>query len=408
MFGKIINIGVHPELDSYQKRETRVLNVIASVIFFGLLVGATNVFFLGEQYPYIFNSSVGVFTSLILYFNHKRWHMAASYAFVITMVFTLTYVSNYYERSTGTMVYFFPVIFCIALLHNPNKPKYHLVINMVLILLGFIISQSFQLSFIKPGEFSDEQIVLLRYYNIYFSVSITIAMVFLLIQQVNKQYKELNALIHKLEDNQIIVSASLKEKEILIKELQHRVKNNMSILIGLFNFQRESSNNQEVKNALIEAKNRVLSIAMVHQHLYGKTDLSKINLKNYISELTDEVVNSHPQYTETKIIKDLEDVTVDITKAIPIGLIINEVYTNSFKHAFKNAGVTPEFRIGLKQQNNSIELTMNDNGSGFPETIIKNSNSLGQNLMESLTDQIDGKISFTNRSGALVSLCFPA
>lgn len=408
MFGKIINIGVHPELDAYQKRETRVLNVIASIIFFGLLVGATNVFFLGEQYPYIFNSSVGVLISFVLYFNHKRWYMAASYAFVITMVFTLTYVSNYYERSTGTMVYFFPVIFCIALLHNPNKPRYHLMINMVLILVGFIISQSFQLSFIKQGEFTDEQIILLRYYNIYFSVSITIAMVFLLIQQVNKQYKELNALIHKLEENQVIVSASLKEKEILIKELQHRVKNNMAILIGLFNFQRESSNNEEVKNALTEAKNRVLSIAMVHQHLYGKTDLSKINLKNYISELTDEVVNSHPLYANAQIQKDMEDVTVDITKAIPIGLIINEVYTNSFKHAFKEQGISPEFKIGLHIINQTVHLTLNDNGIGFPETIIKNSNSLGQNLMESLTDQIDGKISFTNRSGALVSLSFPA
>lgn len=282
------------------------------------------------------------------------------------------------------------------------------MINMVLILVGFIISQSFQLSFIKQGEFTDEQIILLRYYNIYFSVSITIAMVFLLIQQVNKQYKELNALIHKLEENQVIVSASLKEKEILIKELQHRVKNNMAILIGLFNFQRESSNNEEVKNALTEAKNRVLSIAMVHQHLYGKTDLSKINLKNYISELTDEVVNSHPLYANAQIQKDMEDVTVDITKAIPIGLIINEVYTNSFKHAFKEQGISPEFKIGLHIINQTVHLTLNDNGIGFPETIIKNSNSLGQNLMESLTDQIDGKISFTNRSGALVSLSFPA
>lgn len=138
----------------------------------------------------------------ILFLNHKKHYSFALYAFLLTILTTLVYVGNYYDRSTGTMVYFFPVIFCIALLHNPNKPRYHLAIQMGLIIIGFYFSQTVKLPFIKPGDFSNYQIILLRYYNLYFSIFVTIVMVFLLTRLVGDQHREVNQLIKKLEDNQ--------------------------------------------------------------------------------------------------------------------------------------------------------------------------------------------------------------
>lgn len=407
MFKKFVNIGVTAELDPYQKRETRVLNVIAIIIVFGLLVGSTNYLFLGKLYPYVFNSSVLLGAATIILFNYRKYYSLALYAFLITIIGTLIYIGNYYDRSTGTMVYFFPLIFCIALLHNPNKPRYHLVIQMGVILIGFYISQNVKLSFITPGNFSNYQIILLRYYNLYFSVIITIVLVFLLTRLVGDQHREVNQLIKKLEDNQQVVTGSLKEKEVLLKEVQHRVKNNLAVLIGLFNFQRDAASSEDVKTALIEAKNRVLSIAMVHQQLYGKSNLSRIELKKYISELTTEVLNTHPLFSHVQVKQNMEEINIDITKAVPIGLIINEIITNSFKHAFNNKSAEPEIAIQLRLIANTVQLIIKDNGSGFPENFNSSNNSLGHTLIESLTDQIDGKVLFSNNNGAQVEVSFP-
>lgn len=407
MFKKLLNLGVTAELDPFQKRETRVLNVIALIIIFGLFVGFTNVLFLKSLYPYAFNSGVLLGMTSILFLNHKKHYSFALYAFLLIILTTLVYVGNYYDRSTGTMVYFFPVIFCIALLHNPNKPRYHLAIQMGLIIIGFYFSQTVKLPFIKPGDFSNYQIILLRYYNLYFSIFVTIVMVFLLTRLVGDQHREVNQLIKKLEDNQQLISGSLKEKEVLLKEVQHRVKNNLAVLIGLFNFQRDAASGEEVKFALNEAKNRVLSIAMVHQQLYGKSNLSRIDLKKYIAELTTEVLNTHPLYSHVEVKQNLEEINIDITKAVPIGLIINEIITNAFKHAFKDKTIKPVIAIQLRLITNTVQLTIKDNGSGFPQNFNSSNNSLGHTLIESLTDQIDGKVVFSNNNGAQVEVSFP-
>ena len=178
--------------------------------------------------------------------------------------------------------------------------------------------------------------------------------------------------------------------------------------MALFNFQKESSTNEETKIALTEARNRVLSIAMVHEQLYKKNNFSKIHLDKYIPELIQEVLRSHPLHSHANIKKELESIDLDITKTIPVGLIINEIVTNSLKHGFKNSNNTPEIAVKLRSSNGWIYIDIKDNGTGFPEKIEKNQNSLGISLMESLTEQIDGKIELTSDSGALVKLSFPA
>jgi len=358
-------------------------------------------------YPYAFNICIAIGTLLILFFNSKQLYNTALYCFIITLDAALIYSSNYYPRSVGTMVYFFPVIFCVSLLHNPNKSKYHLAIKMGIIFIGFLISQLIDIPFITPGAFNTEQLMILRYYNLYVSVLVTIVMVFLAVKQITKQYKDLNSLVKKLEANQVVISTSLKEKEILLAEIQHRVKNNLAVIIALFNFQKDSTESEETKTALNEAKNRVLSIAMVHEQLYKKDNLSQINLKKYISELVREVLRSHPTLANTVVKETLDDVNLDITRTIPVGLIINEIITNSLKHGFNNLKHTPEIRIQLFTKDNWVHISINDNGSGFPENIEKNKNSLGISLMESLTEQIDGKLELLNNNGAQVKLSLP-
>jgi two-component sensor histidine kinase len=406
VFNRLINIGITNNLNGYQKRETRILNIIAIILFTGLLIGATNIFFIGSLYPYIFSISVAIGTLLILFLNHKKYYNAALYSFIITLITTLIYSSNYYPRSVGTMVYFFPVIFCVALIHNPNKEKYHLPLQFGLIFIGFLLSQLIQLPLITPGEFSVEQLRILRYYNLYVSILVTIVMVFLVVKQSNKHYHELNALIRKLEDNQVLISSSLKEKELLLAEVQHRVKNNLAVIIALFKFQQDSGTNEETKIALNEARNRVLSIAMVHEQLYKKDDLSSIDIEKYLTELLREILRSHPLYSNAIIKTQIAKITLDITKTIPVGLIVNEVLTNSLKHGFKSLNKTPEIELNVILSNDIISIKMKDNGIGFPEHLQKNNNSLGISLIESLTEQIEGKLTLSNNNGAQVEFSF--
>ena len=192
----------------------------------------------------------------------------------------------------------------------------------------------------------------------------------------------------------------------LLKELQHRVKNNLAIIIALFNFQKESTTNEETVMAITEAKNRVLSIAMVHDQLYKKSDFTQIKLDNYLSELVTEVLRSHPTHSNITIKKQLANVHLDITKAIPVGLIVNEIITNSLKHGFTASNKSPEIELSLITTDNFISIRVKDNGNGFPEKIEKNKNPLGITLIESLIEQINGKVTLSNNHGAQVEFSF--
>lgn len=379
---------------------------MALVIVFGLLIGSTNIFFLGEAYPAIAESIIAICALFVIFLNSKQKYEAAAYAFVVVISATLVFVNQYYDLSTAAYLYYFPVIFCVALLHNPNKPTTRSAIFFSIILGGFLVTKLTNITALKGTTFTEEQNRLLFLYNIYFCIILTIVLVFAFIRFLNNQYNELAELLKKNRADQITISNSLKEKEILLAEIQHRVKNNLSVIIGLFNFQSDLTDNQETKTALLEAKNRVLSIAMVHDQLHAKDNFNKINLNTYISELIQELKRSHPVFSHTEINKNMENLSLDISKTIPIGLIVNEVVTNSFKHGFKDHK-KPSICLKLFTQNGLAKLVITDNGVGFPSLSNINRQSLGLSLIESLAEQIDGKASFNNKEGAQVMINFP-
>jgi len=326
---------------------------------------------------------------------------------VISINCTLFFISQYYDRSTDTYLYYFPVIFCIALLHNPNKPRSRTFFFFLIILISFLFSRLLDIAVLKGTHFTEDQNHLLFLYNVYFCVILTITLVYLFIRILEKQYSNLAELVDKTKEDKILIANSLKEKEILLAEVQHRVKNNLAVIIALFNFQRDGTNNEETKTALNEAKNRVLSIAMVHDQLYKKDNLSQIGLDKYLSELITEVLRSHPLYSNTIVKKQLASINLDITKTIPVGLIVNEILTNSLKHGFRSLNKTPEIELTLISTDNFVSIRMKDNGIGFPEHLEKNNNSLGISLIESLTEQINGKVTLSNNNGAQVEFSFP-
>lgn len=181
---------------------------------------------------------------------------------------------------------------------------------------------------------------------------------------------------------------TLNEKNVLLQEVNHRVKNNLSIVASLMNLQSEKSNDNYHKQLFIECRNRLDSISSVHELIYKAKSYSHINFKEYLNQIIEHISNSYKSFSHIKIIKDITDVHVDISSAIPMALIVNEVITNAYKHAFTNKkeGI---IEVSLLENKNQVFLTIKDNGKGFDKTIAPK-NSIGMDILGGLIEQIDG------------------
>ena len=202
---------------------------------------------------------------------------------------------------------------------------------------------------------------------------------------------------------------SLQEKEVLLKEIHHRVKNNLQIISSLLNLQSEHINEKQCINLFKVSQNRVESMALIHEKLYQSNDLARIEVADYIQDLVYSIFNSYQFDSSVITLKlKLEQVFLNIGSAIPCGLIINELVLNCFKHAFP-AGHSGEIRIEFHPtSDNKYTLVISDNGIGFPPDIdFRNTSSLGLQLVNALTNQLEGTIELNTNGGAEFKITFP-
>ncbi|MES2565680.1 MAG: histidine kinase dimerization/phosphoacceptor domain -containing protein [Bacteroidota bacterium] len=394
-------------MEFYEKREARMVNLFAWIAFVGSVAGITTVFFIKANYP-TFIAMFSVFTALaVLILNYKGFNNLATFAFVITTNVSIFVIVQQYTANVGNYLYYFPLIFCVALVHNPTKPNSRTILLFALIAISFVCAWLFEIESLKNTTVSEKDNEVLLIYNSLLTFFMTIIMVYLVVKQINRQNNDTLHVLNKERESQKIIAQSLKEKETLLAEIQHRVKNNLAIITGLLNLQTEKAPCEESKQLMIESRNRVMSIAMVHERLYKKDNLSKINLQLYLSELIHELVKSFQvNKKEVQIIEELDKAEIEITKAVPIGLIINEALTNSLKHAFSQTE-NPIIKIKMQLIYDRISISLCDNGIGFLDAHNRKETALGLSLIESLADQIDAKVVFKNEGGACVSLVFP-
>jgi PAS domain S-box len=202
----------------------------------------------------------------------------------------------------------------------------------------------------------------------------------------------------KIAENDL--KKSLEEKEILLKEIHHRVKNNLQIISSLLALQTNYVDNDKTKNVLYESQNRIKSMAIVHEMLYQSNDLATINFSNYIESLVNDLFYSYGAKDNIELIIDFEQVLLNIETAIPCGLIISELVSNSLKYAFPN-NIPGKLMVTLYSNDNEFELIISDNGAGLPERIdFKNiESSLGLQLVNMLVKQLDGSIKLDKIKG---------
>jgi len=192
---------------------------------------------------------------------------------------------------------------------------------------------------------------------------------------------------------------SLQEKEVLLREIHHRVKNNLSVINSLLYLQSSTTQDEQTLRMLQNCRDRVYSMALVHERLYRSEDLASVDFAEYTEELTNQLFRNHVLSADTIQLKlEVEKIPLDIDRAIPCGLILNELISNALKHAFPN-GRSGEIRVSLQRtKNGGLILSVADNGVGLPdEATLQTRRSLGMRLVHSLATQLDTQIEFLHR-----------
>jgi len=203
--------------------------------------------------------------------------------------------------------------------------------------------------------------------------------------------------------------ASLREKEVLLREIHHRVKNNLTVIISLLRLHSNKIESEDLRNIFIESQNRIRAMALVHEKLYSERKLSEVNFESYVRKLASDICGSlKVSRSLLKTDFEIENIFLDTDTLIPCGLIINELITNALKHAFADQD-SPEINIGLTTlENGRLKLSVADNGSGIPAEIdIHNCESLGLLIVKSLVEQIHGNMDVIADGGTRFDIYFP-
>ena len=204
------------------------------------------------------------------------------------------------------------------------------------------------------------------------------------------------------------LSDSLSEKEVLLQEVHHRVKNNMQVISSLFNLAASQQTNPVLAAMLRENQNRVQSMALVHEKFYRKANLARVDFQDYLHDLVTHLFRSYGAHGRVQCILQTEPMRLTVDSAIPCGLIANELLSNALKHAFPN-GQKGTVTVQLQQDPNGVcHLSISDDGTGLPsEFDTKRGNTLGLQLVRTLTDQLGGQIEVLRKPSTKFSLTFP-
>jgi len=203
------------------------------------------------------------------------------------------------------------------------------------------------------------------------------------------------------------LKASLREKEVLLKEIHHRVKNNMQVISSLLNLQSRQIEDEQTREIFRDTRSRVTSMAMVHEQLYQSPDLARVDFAKHVRSLASYLFRSYGDASRAVVFQeDIEDVDLTLDTAIPCGLIINELVSNALKHAFPD-GRKGEIRVGLRFADDRFTLVVADNGIGLPADMdFRVTNTMGLQVVTTLARQLDGKIELDRHEGTAFKITF--
>lgn len=376
-----------PNKDNYrlQDKTQLVLKVNYFASLFSLIFGLVCFFLLETKgivaHSFFAFAILNLINTLVLK-NHNNLTLTYNITSILAMVSGII-ITLYSGGIRSPFIFVLGIVVFAGYVTTKAYGKVYLIINLLLVLLIFAHDMSdLNLTHNTVPETAKDWFAFL---SILFAVYL-LGGVF---------GKNLLKAHHKLYKSRREVQARIQEKETLLKEVHHRVKNNLQTVSSLLSLQSRTVEDNKISGIIKSSQNRVVSMAMVHEMLYKRDDyLSKIELKPYVEELCEYLIRSIKGSSNTIDLKlDIADIKLSIDTVIPLGLIINETVTNALKYGFPEKE-TGQILIQLSAlDENKYELYLGDNGIGFPEDVNpKNSKSLGLKLIHNLSRQLRGTI----------------
>jgi len=203
-----------------------------------------------------------------------------------------------------------------------------------------------------------------------------------------------------------LIKEKNSEKEILLKEIHHRVKNNLQIVYSMLNMQSRQVDDKSARKVLSEGKSRVMAMALIHKVLYESENLNEVNIKEYVNSLIENISSVYAN--DNKVIEvciEAKDILLNLDLAIPLGLILNELLTNSYKHAFVNMD-SGSINISIEKKNELYYFRYKDNGVGLKNEDINGHKTLGMRLVSRLSNQINANAILKSNNGVEVTFNF--
>lgn len=399
---RLLRLGIPESKDHLVTRRVLLLNLFYIITTLTIIASLVESIYADEprQIQYVLT---GVIFLLVLVPVLARINSYVSGAFFMLLANGVAFFfSNVQGIDSGTYLFFFPMIFACAWLMDFRKPAYNVM------LLGMTVATVVLVVIIPDSLFGFSTTPEQQRTSFFFAL-ITSGCIMgintLVIVWMN--YRRHNILENEIAEKEKAsrrLSDALKEKEILIAEIHHRVKNNLAVVRGLLNMQMHTTNNETARETLRESVNRVTAMALIHQKLYSNRNAESVDLQKYVSELVSEVAASYQDTGKTmpKVQIDVRDTILDLNHAVPCGLILNELLTNAFKHAFSN-GKQGTINIEISpdaKKSGFIDLVVKDNGKGIPRDFDpETKDSLGMTIIRSLSEQLDGTFKFTGEPG---------
>ena len=222
-----------------------------------------------------------------------------------------------------------------------------------------------------------------------------------------KVNEDLEAEIRRRSEAEKTLLASLDEKEVLLKEIHHRVKNNMQVISSLLNLQMGELKDEQSRKLFEESQSRIRSMALVHEKLYESDDLASVNFTDYIDSLIRIIFRSYSsQAAHVNLTMDIDTLSLPLDQAIPCGLIVNELVCNALKYAFGSG--RGRLHVSLKRVGDDCHLVVSDDGPGLPDDLeVSTATSLGLRLVNTLADQIDATVEVDTGEGTRFQVSFP-
>lgn len=402
LYKRISSFGIHPEMDEMAVRHASLINTF---YFFSLpaFVGSMIQTYISDG-PLLGNAMLAlniIYVSLLVLLKTGKFIVAEYFIMGICNI-SIFIFHNMAGFGAGIYLYYFPLLIMMSFLSDFRRIRYfsiHVLSALFTMLLCIVFEK-------KLFWFEQDQEALKTsfLYNLITSISLTGFCTFIIIRMNYREYISFRNMEKNREENQQRMLSSLREKEMLLAEIHHRVKNNLSVISSLLNLQLNTVTNEYTRQILLESRNRVASMALIHQKLYRQDNAEEVDFDTYINELVTEIRNSYPFATPMQIQVNVtaHPIPLNLTTAIPCGLILNELLSNCYKHAFneKSRGEINISFTASEQDQTLYELTVADNGSGLPVDFNPAElNSLGITIVESLTQQIDGKLVWFSEPG---------